>query len=126
MRGQRGELAQVSHYRFSISWSRLLPKGTLEEINEEGIQYYKRLLEEVIRQGLTPVVTLFHFDWPLCLFDQGGWRNPLSPQWFAAFSDLCFRHYGHLVPIWITFNEIGFHVLSAICKLEVGGSSQFK
>ncbi|XP_046442120.1 lactase-phlorizin hydrolase-like [Daphnia pulex] len=94
----------VSHYRFSISWSRVIPDG-VGASNPLGIQYYKNLIAALKAAGIKPMVTLYHWDLPQVLEDQGGWQNPEIATWFEAYADLCFEQFGADVEYWITFNE---------------------
>lgn len=94
----------IQSYRFSISWSRLLPEGT-GAINEAGIDYYNRLIDELIAAGISPAITLFHWDLPQTLADRGGWRNRESVEWFNAYAKVAFEAFGDRVKTWITFNE---------------------
>ena len=95
----------VDVYRLSISWARIIPNGE-GEVNPEGLLYYRSLFEECIRQNITPMVTLSHFDMPYSLeSEQGGWLNPESVEWFVNFATVCFEEFADLVPLWITFNE---------------------
>ncbi|CAG0889688.1 unnamed protein product [Cyprideis torosa] len=94
----------VSHYRFSISWSRVLPKGT-GEVNEKGLHWYGNLVHALRRAGITPMVTLYHWDLPQALEDEGGWLNENSPDWFLEYADVVFKNLSHHVDQWITFNE---------------------
>uniref|UniRef100_A0A915BS37 Beta-glucosidase n=1 Tax=Parascaris univalens TaxID=6257 RepID=A0A915BS37_PARUN len=99
----------VTHYRFSISWPRVLPRGTIDEINEQGLQYYENLINRLISEHIEPIVTLFHWDFPLALTEHGGWLNPLSIKWFSDYAQLCFSRFDKNVKLWITFNEICMH-----------------
>ncbi|KAL3526314.1 hypothetical protein ACH5RR_010970 [Cinchona calisaya] len=92
-------------YRFSISWSRLLPDGTISGgINQEGIQFYKNLIDELTSNGITPLVTLFHFDLPSAL--QSKYNGFLDSQIVDdLYADLCFKTYAEKVKYWITINE---------------------
>lgn len=94
-------------YRFSISWSRILPKGKLKGgINQEGIKYYNNLINELLTNGLQPFVTLFHWDLPQPLEDEyGGFLSPLVINDFQDYAELCFKEFGDRVKYWITFNE---------------------
>ncbi|KAM6570244.1 hypothetical protein CsatB_018229 [Cannabis sativa] len=87
----------VDSYRFSISWSRILPKGSLNGgINQEGIDYYNNLINELIANGLKPFVTILHFDTPQALEDKNDFKD---------YSELLFKTYGDRVKHWITINE---------------------
>ncbi|KAL2328836.1 hypothetical protein Fmac_022263 [Flemingia macrophylla] len=94
-------------YRFSISWSRILPKGKVSEgINQEGIEYYNNLIDELLENGLLPFVTLFHWDLPQALQDDyGGFLSPHIINDFQDYAELCFKEFGNRVKHWITFNE---------------------
>ncbi|RDX87882.1 Beta-glucosidase 12, partial [Mucuna pruriens] len=94
-------------YRFSISWSRILPKGKLSGgINQEGIKYYNNLINELLANGLQPFVTLFHWDLPQALEDEyGGFLSPQIINDFQDYSELCFKEFGDRVKYWITLNE---------------------
>ncbi|XP_026489574.2 myrosinase 1-like [Vanessa tameamea] len=106
----------VDHYRFSISWSRILPTGFSNEINEKGIEYYDSLIDELIKYNIEPMVTLFHFDLPQILQDLGGWANPLSVEWFEDYAKIVFEKFGHKVKYWITMNQP-----NSICVDGYGG-----
>ena len=101
----------LKNYRFSISWPRIFPEGT-GSINEKGLQFYKNLVDELIKNDITPFVTLFHWDYPLELFYKGGWLNADSVRWFDDYVDVVTSALGDKVKNWITFNEpqifIGF------------------
>ncbi|KAL5976895.1 hypothetical protein ACLOJK_021231 [Asimina triloba] len=94
-------------YRFSISWTRILPNGTLRGgINKEGIEYYNNLIDEVVSKGLKPFVTLFHWDVPQILEDKyGGFLSREIIEDFKDFADVCFWKFGDRVKHWITLNE---------------------
>ena len=94
----------VNSYRFSISWSRVLPSGT-GTLNEKGLDYYKRSLEKLLDAGITPNVTLYHWDLPQALEEKGGWVNRDSIEWFGEYASKMFDKLGHLVPMWSTINE---------------------
>lgn len=91
-------------YRLSISWPRLLPEGT-GAVNEKGIAFYDRLIDELLAAQITPFVTLFHWDYPLALYRRGGWQNRDSADWFAAYAELVVRRLGDRVKNWMTHNE---------------------
>ncbi|XP_021905430.1 beta-glucosidase 12-like isoform X1 [Carica papaya] len=94
-------------YRFSISWSRILPRGKLSGgINNEGIQYYNNLINELISNGVKPFITLFHWDTPQTLKDAyGGFRGSQIVKDFQDYAELCFKEFGDRVKHWITLNE---------------------
>ncbi len=95
-------------YRFSISWPRLLPAGTLERgsVNETGVRFYSELIDALLENGIQPWVTLYHWDLPLALqFESDGWLGPATADAFTAYADLCFQRFGDRVKHWITFNE---------------------
>lgn len=94
----------VDAYRFSIAWPRVLPDGT-GEISEEGIDFYRRICNELAAAGITPVATLYHWDLPQALQDRGGWANPESVEWFAEYAEVVYRHLGESIPHIATFNE---------------------
>ena len=94
----------VTAYRFSISWTRILPKG-IGEVNEKGIAFYNRLIDCLLENGITPYITLFHWDYPYELEIRGNWSNPDSPRWFLEYAQVVFRAFGDRVKHFITFNE---------------------
>lgn len=95
----------IGAYRFSIAWTRILPNGR-KEINPEGINFYNRLIDTLLENGIAPWVTLYHWDLPLALqLEKDGWLNPEMPRYFADYADICFKHFGDRVKNWITINE---------------------
>lgn len=94
----------LKSYRFSIAWTRILPLGTGER-SEEGIQYYHNLIDELLAAGIVPAVTLYHWDLPQALQDQGGWLNASVANWFEEYAKVCFEEFGGDVKFWITLNE---------------------
>lgn len=91
-------------YRFSISWTRILPEGT-GNINPKGIEFYHNVIDECLRHGIEPIVTMFHFDMPAALDQRGSWSNPESKEWFANYARILFEQYGDKVTYWLTINE---------------------
>jgi beta-glucosidase len=91
-------------YRFSVAWPRVIPAGT-GRINEMGLDFYDRLVDELLRYGIQPYATLYHWDLPQALQDKGGWASPESVAWFAEYTDVMTRALGDRVRSWITLNE---------------------
>ena len=104
-------------YRFSISWSRVLPEGT-GSINEKGLDFYDRLVDELLDKNISPYATLFHWDLPQALHLQGGWLNRESADWFAEYSQIVAHKLSDRVKHWFTLNEpqcfIGHGLLTGI------------
>lgn len=94
----------VNAYRFSIAWSRITPQGT-GAVNAKGLAHYDQLIADLQAASIEPVVTLCHFDMPQALVEKGGWDNPASADWYAAYAEVIFKHYGLKVKKFITFNE---------------------
>jgi beta-glucosidase len=91
-------------YRFSTSWSRVLPHGH-GLVNPAGLGFYDRLVDTLLESGIEPLVTLYHWGLPAALDDRGGWLNPDSPKWFADYAALMFRQLDDRVTLWATLNE---------------------
>jgi beta-glucosidase len=91
-------------YRFSISWSRILPDGT-GAVNERGLDFYRRLVDELLEAGIQPNATLYHWDLPAALDDRGGWLNRDVSWWFADYAQVVFRALDDRVAMWATLNE---------------------
>ena len=95
----------ATHYRFSLSWPRILPDGTKDNINNDGINYYKSLLKELKENDITPVVTLYHWDLPWAFYGMKGWTNESLVEYFVEYARICFREFGDDVKLWVTINE---------------------
>ena len=94
-------------FRMSISWSRIYPKGIEDEPNQLGLDFYRRVFEELRKYDIEPLVTLWHFDTPLYLEENfGGWKNRKLIDYFVKYATTCFEEYKGLVRYWLTFNEI--------------------
>ena len=101
----------VSGYRMSISWPRVIPNG-VGAVNQKGLAFYDKLIDKLLEAGITPYVTLFHWDYPYELTCRGGWLNPESPDWFADYTKVVVEKLSDRVKNWMTINEpqvfIGF------------------
>ncbi|XP_067084703.1 klotho [Osmerus mordax] len=96
----------VSHYRFSLSWSRIFPNGSRGSYNEIGTNYYKTLIRKLKENNVQPVVTLYHWDLPDNLQRTfGGWSNPALVELFKDYADFCFQTFGDDVKYWITIDN---------------------
>lgn len=91
-------------YRFSTSWSRVLPEGT-GAVNDKGLDFYDRLVDRLLEAEIEPLLTLFHWDLPAALDDRGGWLNRDSADWFADYADVMYRRLDGRVKKWVTLNE---------------------
>lgn len=91
-------------YRFSIAWTRVLPNGT-GCINKKGLKFYDNLIEECRKYQIEPIVTMYHFDLPYCLEEQGGWLNRSTIDAFVEYASVLFEYFGKKVNYWLTINE---------------------
>jgi beta-glucosidase len=91
-------------FRFSISWSRILPEG-IGKVNKEGVAFYHRLIDECLKLDLIPFVTLYHWDLPAALEKEGGWTSHLMLKWFSRYATICAEEFGGTVKNWIILNE---------------------
>lgn len=91
-------------YRFSVSWSRIIPEGT-GKINQKGIDFYNRLIDLLTEKNIVPYMTLYHWDLPYALHLKGGWLNPEIADWFGAYTDVIMKNFGDRVHNFITLNE---------------------
>src|SRR6478609_11950698 len=93
----------LAAYRFSVSWARCMPDGVTP--NPEGIAFYSRLVDQLLDAGITPWVTLYHWDLPQALEQKGGWAARETAERFAAYAALMHEALGDRVRIWTTLNE---------------------
>ena len=94
----------VDSYRFSLAWPRIMPEGK-GSVNQKGLDFYKRLIHELLEEGVSPAVTLYHWDLPQVLEDLGGWLNRDTAKYFADYAQVAFRELGDVIDSWITLNE---------------------
>ncbi len=95
---------KIPNFRFSLSWSRLLPNGT-GKVNPQGIEFYNRVIDFCLEMGIEPWITLYHWDLPYELEKRGGWTNREIIQWFGDYIELCARYFGDRVKNWMVLNE---------------------
>lgn len=94
----------VKAYRFSISWSRVIPDG-FGEVNPKGLAFYSDLVDELLANGVEPMITLYHWDLPQAIHDRGGWLNPDIVTWFERYTKIIVDALSDRVKYWITINE---------------------
>ncbi|KAL6903511.1 hypothetical protein ACP4OV_004324 [Aristida adscensionis] len=96
----------VNSYRFSIAWSRILPRGRFGHVNPDGIAFYNTLIDALIQKGIEPFVTISHYDIPQELETRyGGWLSPEIQKDYSYLAEVCFKMFGDRVKYWITFNQ---------------------
>lgn len=91
-------------YRFSVNWARILPDGT-GRIEEKGLQFYDKLVDTLLENGIEPYMTLYHWDLPYELHKNGGWLSPVSPDWFYEYARIIAEHFSDRVTHFFTINE---------------------
>ncbi|WP_093823611.1 GH1 family beta-glucosidase [Spirosoma endophyticum] len=121
----------LTAFRFSLSWSRILPNGVGPlhggRINEAGLAFYDRLIDHCLALGITPWITLYHWDLPQALETKGGWPNRKIVDWFADFADVCTKAFGHKVKHWIILNEpLAFSILGYFTGQHAPGRRSFR
>ena len=94
----------IPNFRFSISWSRILPTGT-GNVNQAGINHYNKVINYCLKQGIEPWITIYHWDLPQALEDKGGWTNRAIVAWFTEFTTICAQSFGDRVKNWMVMNE---------------------
>lgn len=100
----------IKTYRFSIAWTRILPQG-IGQINQNGLDFYDRLVDQLLAAGIIPNATLFHWDFPQALQEKGGWSNRDSVDWFTEYAQVMFERLGDRVALWSTHNEPWVHAV---------------
>jgi len=94
----------IQNFRFSLSWPRILPNG-VDQVNQKGLDYYDRLIDQCLKHEIEPWVTLYHWDLPHILEQKGGWTNRDIQHWFMNYVDICTRKFGDRVKHWMVLNE---------------------
>src|SRR5579872_1189766 len=94
----------IPNFRFSISWTRILPWGT-GEVNMAGVEYYNNVINYCLEQGIEPWVTIYHWDLPQMLETKGGWTNRDIIEWFTNYTAICAQYFGDRVKHWMVMNE---------------------
>jgi beta-glucosidase len=113
-------------FRFSISWTRILPDGT-GKVNPAGIKFYHNLIDECLQLGLVPYITLFHWDLPYDLQKEGGWTSHFVVKWFARFAKICCHEFGDKVKNWMVINEpMSFTALGYMLGIHAPGKKGLK
>ena len=110
-------------FRFSLSWSRILPDG-IGKINQAGLLFYHKLIDECLKQDITPFITLYHWDLPQALEQKGGWASPLMNRWFVKYATVCAESFGNKAKNWIVLNEpFGFTTLGYMLGKHAPGKT---
>jgi len=110
----------IKVYRFSIAWTRIFPTGIEVAPNEEGLKFYDNLIDECIKHGIEPLITLSHYETPLYLAKKyDGWRNRKIIEHYYKFVKVCLRRYHTKVKYWLTFNEINISLMSPLLAAGV-------
>ncbi len=91
-------------FRFSLAWTRIMPQGT-GKVNQKGLDFYHRVIDACLEKGIEPWLTLYHWDLPQSLEEDGGWTNRQVVDWFSEFTDTCTRAFGDKVHNWLVLNE---------------------
>lgn len=111
------------NFRFSFSWSRILPDGT-GKVNEKGIDFYNRMIDNCLELGIEPWAMLYHWDLPQKLDDRGGWTNRDMVGWFSEYSEICTQRFGDRIRHWMVLNEpSGFTLLGYLAGIHAPNQS---
>lgn len=94
----------IKNFRFSLAWTRILPQGT-GHTNPKGLEFYDRVIDFCLECGITPWITLYHWDLPLSLEEKGGWTNRDVLGWFENYATICAEHFGDRAKNWMVLNE---------------------
>lgn len=116
----------IPNFRFSISWPRIMPSGT-KSVNSKGIDFYNRVIDHCLDLGITPWLTLYHWDLPHALELKGGWTNRDIVSWFGEYTEVCANSFGDRVKDWIVMNEpMGFVGAGYFLGLHAPGRTGLK
>lgn len=121
----------LDFYRFSLSWTRILPTSFPDKINEAGVAYYNNLINEMLKYNIEPMITLYHWDLPQKLQEMGGWTNPYIVDWYADYARVAFELFGDRVKYWITMNEPrevcyqGYGTVTKAPMLDINGIAEY-
>ena len=116
----------IPNYRFSLSWTRIFPDGKLTSKNQKGIDFYHRLIDACLERNITPHVTIYHWDLPQALEDEGGWTNRDTYLKFLDYVDFVTKEYKDKVPRWFILNEpFVFTVLGYFLGIHAPGRKGF-
>ncbi|MCL4116654.1 UNVERIFIED_CONTAM: hypothetical protein GTU68_039524 [Idotea baltica] len=111
----------IPNYRFSVAWSRVKPLG-YGKVNEKGVDYYNRVIDTCLENGIEPWITLYHWDLPQNLQDLGGWSVRQIRHWFEEYAELCAKRFGDRVKNWMVLNEpVAFTVLGNLLGIHAPG-----
>lgn len=94
----------IHAYRFSLNWARILPEGT-GQVNEKAIAMYRDMILTMKKNGITPYITMFHWEFPAALYEKGGWLNPDVVEWFGEYARVVAERFSDLCEYFITINE---------------------
>ena len=107
-------------FRTSINWTRIFPNGDDEEPNEEGLKFYDDLIDEIVKNGMEPIITLFHYELPLNLVTKyNGWLNKKTIDFFVKYCKVCFERYHSKVKYWILINQINLIYVESFNSLGI-------
>lgn len=107
----------LTAYRFSIAWTRIFPQGE-GAVNQAGLDFYDQLIDELLANGIEPIVTVYHFDLPQALEAKGGWHNRETISAFVRYCEILFEHFGDKVKYWLTINEQNMMILASSAVLS--------
>jgi len=111
----------IPAFRFSLSWSRIIPQGT-GPVNQKGIDFYNKVIDKCLKEGIEPWVTCYHWDLPQALEEKGGWTNREIIKWFEDYVEVCAKNFGDRVKNWMVFNEpVVFTALGYLMGIHAPG-----